>query len=153
MVWAMISMDTPTPIAAAVVSEVPALPEPREANVPVLVAALYGEAPIGLRQRLLNHLLRPVGPLALAAVATGAFASLLPHGRWSGAYAQLDDALRIRPDQVLDLTRYVQQKSPEMLLRLPEIIASSPMALSTLSGVLLLTALRARQRDRKPARG
>ena len=152
MVWAMISMDTPPPIAAAVVNEA-ALPEPREANVPVLVAALYDEAPVGLRQRLLNHLLRPVGPLALAAVATGAFASLLPHGRWSGAYAQLDDVLRIRPDQVLDLTRYVQQKSPEMLLRLPEIIASSPVALGTLSGVLLLTALRARQRDRKPTRG
>jgi hypothetical protein len=147
----MISMDTLPPIAAAVISEA-ALPEPREANVPVLVAAVYDEASVGLRQRLLNHLLRPVGPLALVAVATGAFASLLPHERWSGAYAQLDDVLRIRPDQVLDLTRYVQQKSPEMLLRLPEIIASSPVALGTLSGVLLLTALRARQRDRKPTR-
>ncbi|HET9205494.1 MAG TPA: hypothetical protein VFO28_04595, partial [Burkholderiaceae bacterium] len=59
----------------------------------------------------------------------------------------------IRPDQVLDLARYVQQKSPEMLLRLPEIMASSPVALGTLTGVLLLTALRARQRERKPARG
>jgi len=153
MVCTMITMDTPIPIAAAVVNQAPPLPEPREANVPALVAALYDEAPVGLRQRLLNHLLRPVGPLALAAVATGAFASLLPHERWSGAYAQLDDVLRIRPDQVLDLTRYVQQKSPEMLMRLPEIIASSPVALGTLSGVLLLTALRARQRERKPARG
>lgn len=153
MVWTMISMDTTPPIAAAAAHEAPALPEPREANVPALVAALYDEAPVGLRQRLLNHLLRPVGPLALAAVATGAFASLLPHERWSGAYAQLDDVLRIRPDQVLDLARYVQQKSPEMLLRLPEIMASSPVALGTLTGVLLLTALRARQRERKPARG
>ncbi|HEX6723115.1 MAG TPA: hypothetical protein VF107_16230 [Burkholderiaceae bacterium] len=149
----MSSMDTNSPVAAAVLIEAPALPEPREANVPALVAALYEEAPVGLRQRLLNHLLRPVGPLALVAVATGAFASLLPHERWSGAYAQLDDVLRIRPDQVLDLTRYVQQKSPEMLMRLPEIIASSPVALGTLSGVLLLTALRALQRERKPARG
>jgi hypothetical protein len=100
----------------------------------------------------LNHLLRPVGPLALVAVATGAFASLLPHGRWSGAHAQLDDVLRIRAEQVLDLTRYVQQKSPEMLLRLPEIIASSPVALGTLSGVLLLAALRTRHRERSATR-
>lgn len=149
----MSSMDTTATTTAAVVDETRALPEPRETNVPALVAALYDEAPVGLRQRLLNHLLRPVGPLALVAVATGAFASLLPHGRWSGAHAQLDDVLRIRPDQVLDLARYVQQKSPEMLLRLPEIMASSPVALGTLTGVLLLTALRARQRERKPARG
>ena len=153
MVWTMNSMDTTSPVAAAVVNEAQALPEPREANVPALVAALYDEAPVGLRQRLLNHLLRPVGPLALVAVATGAFASLLPHERWSGAHAQLDDVLRIRADHVLALARYVQQKSPEMSMRLPEIIASSPVALGTLSGVLLLTALRTRQRERMPARG
>ncbi|MCW5657355.1 MAG: hypothetical protein KIT60_06605 [Burkholderiaceae bacterium] len=119
------------------------LPELREANVPVLVAALYDESPVGLRQRLVNHLLRPLGPLALVAVATGAFARLLPSDRWSGAQVQLDDVLRIRADQVLDLARYVQQKSPEMLWRLPEILGSSPVVLGTLSGVLLLTALRA----------
>ena len=147
----MSSMDTTPPIAAAVEHTASSLPEPREANVPALVAALYDEAPVGLRQRLLNHLLRPVGPLALVAVATGAFASLLPHERWRGATAQLDDVLRIRPDQVLDLASYVQQKSPEMLMRLPEIIASSPVALGTLSGVLLLAALRARQRGERPA--
>jgi hypothetical protein len=39
-----------------------------------------------------------------------------------------------------------------MLWRLPEVIASSPAALGTPSGVLLLTALRARQRERTPAR-
>lgn len=144
MVWAMDSMDTHPRVAAA--AEV-ALPEPREANVPALVAALYDEAPVGLRQRLVNHLLRPLGPLALVAVATGAFARLLPSERWSGAQAQLDDVLMIRADQVLDLALYVQQKAPEMLWRLPEVIASSPVALGTLSGVLLLTALRARQRN------
>ena len=115
------------------------------APVPVLVAALYDEAPASLRQRLLNHLLRPLGPLALVAVAAGAFARLLPQGRWSGAYVQLDDVWTIRPEQVLDLARYVEQKAPEMLWRLPEIVTSSPVMLSTLSGALLLVALRARR--------
>jgi hypothetical protein len=141
----MDSKATTPPIAATLESA--PLPEPREANVPALVAALYDEAPVGLRQRLVNHLLRPLGPLALVAVATGAFARLLPSERWNGAQAQLDDVLMIRADQVLDLARYVQQKSPEMLWRLPEVIATSPVALGTLSGVLLLTALRARQRS------
>jgi hypothetical protein len=98
-----------------------------------------------LRQRLLNHLLRPVGPLALAAVAAGAFARLLPSGRWSAAQVQLEDVLSIRPDQVLDLARYVDQKAPEMLLRLPDVLSSSPLLLGTLSGALLLMALRARR--------
>jgi hypothetical protein len=92
--------------------------------------------------------------LALVAVATGAFASLLPAERWSGAHARLDDALRIRADQVLDLTLYVQQKSPELLWQLPDLLASNPVALGTLSGVLLLTALRARRRaDSSEPRG
>ena len=116
------------------------------ANVPVLVAALYDEAPAPLRQRLLNHLLGPVGPLALVAVAAGAFARLLPSGRWSSVQVQLDDVLNIGPDQVLALASYVEQKSPELLWRLPEILAASPVMLSTLSGALLLVALRARRR-------
>lgn len=124
-----------------------------EDNVPVLVAALYDEAPASLRQRLLNHLLRPVGPLALAAVAAGAFARLLPPRRWSGVQVQLDDVLNIRPDQVLDLARYVEQKAPEMLWRLPEVLSSSPVLLSTLSGALLLMALRARRQPGTRQRG
>lgn len=112
------------------------------ADVPVLVAAVYREAPPPLRQRLLNHLLRPVGPLALVAVAAGAFARLLPPGRWSGAQVQLDDVWTIRPEQVLDLAQYVEQKAPEMLLMLPDVLAANPVVLGTLSGVLLLAALR-----------
>ncbi|HEY6511945.1 MAG TPA: hypothetical protein VI032_08205 [Burkholderiaceae bacterium] len=119
-----------------------------EPDVPQLVAALYDEAPASQRQRLLNHLLRPVGPLALAAVAAGAFASLLPQ-RWSVAQVRLEDVLfRIRADHVLDLARYVEQKAPEMLWRLPDALAASPLLMSTLSGALLLTALRHSRRGK-----
>jgi hypothetical protein len=37
---------------------------------------------------------------------------------------------------------YVEQKAPEMLWQLPDVLASSPLLLSTLSGALLLMALR-----------
>jgi len=95
-------------------------------------------------------LLRPVGPLALAAVAAGAFASLLPE-RWSGVQVRLEDVLfRIQADHVLDLARYVEQKSPEWLWSLPDALAASPLLMSTLSGALLLTALRHSRRRRGP---
>jgi hypothetical protein len=117
-------------------------------NVPALVAALYEEAPASQRQHLLNHLLRPLGPLALVAVATGAFAQLLPHGRWSVVQVRLEDVLfRIRADHVFDLARYVEEKSPEMLWRLSDVLSSSPLLMGTLSGALLLVALRARRRS------
>lgn len=122
-----------------------------ERDVPGLVAALYDEAPLALRQRLLNHLLRPVGPLALVAVAAGAFARLLPEGRWSGAQVRLDDVWTFRPEQVLDLARYVQQKAPEMLWGLSDILAANPIVLGTLSGALLLVALRRARRRAGPA--
>jgi len=127
-------------------------PVPAEPDVPQLVAALYDEAPASQRQRLLNHLLRPLGPLALAAVAAGAFASLLPE-RWSVAQVRLEDVLfRIRPDHVADLARYVEQKAPEMLWCLPDALAASPLLMGTLSGALLLAALRHSRRRRNTPR-
>jgi len=108
-----------------------------------LVADLFAEAPPPQRVRLLNVLLRPVGPLALVAVAAGAFASLLPSTRWHGASATLDDAMRLSAGQVLELARYVEQKSPESLLQLPALLADSPLWVGSLSGALLLLALQA----------
>lgn len=79
------------------------------------VAALYAGAEPPQRLRLLNGLLRPVGPLALVGISAGAFSALLPAGHWQVAHATLDDAARLEPDQVLELARYVEQKSPESL--------------------------------------
>jgi len=142
-------MDTTTPQTSADDARSAAA---AERSVPGLVAALYEEAPLGLRQRLLNHLLRPVGPLALAAVAAGAFARLLPEGRWSGVQVRLDDVWTFGPEQVLELAVYVQQKAPEMLWGLSDILAANPMVLGTLSGALLLMALRRARRAGPAAR-
>lgn len=124
-------------------------PEIREAAPPLapLVARFYDEAPLSLRVRLLNGLLRPVGPLALVALAAGAFASLLPHSHWHGAVADTADALRIGADQVLELARYVEQKCPEWFARLPDVVGESSSWAASMSGSFLLVALR-----RHPAR-
>ncbi len=108
-----------------------------------LVADLFADAPPPQRVHLLNGLLRPVGPLALVAIAAGAFASLLPETRWRGASATLDDAVRLTAGQVLELARYVEQKSPESLLQLPALLAGSPLWVGSISGALLLLALQA----------
>ena len=111
-----------------------------------LVADLYAKVAPRQRVRLLNGLLRPVGPLALVAIGAGAFASLLPATRWHVAHASLDDAMRVSAAQVLELARYVEQKSPEALMQLPDLLSDSPLWVSSLGGALLLLALRTWQR-------
>jgi hypothetical protein len=107
-----------------------------------LVARFYAEAPLSLRVRLLNGLLRPVGPLALVTLAAGAFGPLLGTTRWRGAVADMGDALRLDGPQVLELARYVEQKSPEWLWQLPDLVGHAPLWAATLSGTMLLVALR-----------
>jgi hypothetical protein len=111
-----------------------------------LVARFYDEAPLSLRVRLLNVLLRPVGPLALVTLAAGAFGPLLPATRWRGAVADLADAFRLDGSQVLELARYVEQKAPESLLQLPDLVGPAPLWAASITGALLLVALR-RRRD------
>jgi hypothetical protein len=107
-----------------------------------LLARFYDEAPLTVRVRLLNGLLRPVGPLALVALAAGAFGALLPRTRWRFAVADLGDALRIDAGAVFELARYVEQKCPEWLAQLPDFAGDSTAWAATLSGTLLLAALR-----------
>jgi hypothetical protein len=87
------------------------------------VADLFAGAAPAQRVRLLNGLLRPVGPLALVSIAAGAFGSLLPDAHWHVASVTLDDAQRLTGGQVLELARYVEQKSPEAIAGLPELLA------------------------------
>jgi hypothetical protein len=117
-----------------------------------LVADLFAEAAPPQRVRLLNGLLRPVGPLALVAIAAGAFANLLPSKNWHGASASLDDVMHFSTSQVLELARYVEQKSPESLTQLPKLMADSPLWAGTLSGALLLMALQQAWRGRASSR-
>jgi hypothetical protein len=114
-----------------------------------LVADLYAKAPAPQRLRLLNGLLRPVGPLALVSIAAGAFASLLPTTRWDTARATLDDAMRLSASQVFELARYVEQKNPEAFAQLPDLLPDSRLWVGSLSGALLLLAVRHWRRGKR----
>lgn len=112
-----------------------------------LLARLYTQAAPQTRQQLLADLLRPVGPLALVTIAAGAFGRLLPAQRWhDGPHPSIADAQAFSGRQVFELVRYVEQKSPELLWHLPDRVGGAPLWLGTLTGVLLLAALRARHR-------
>ncbi|MEP7282849.1 MAG: hypothetical protein ABI696_12785 [Rubrivivax sp.] len=82
------------------------------------VTALLMSAPLPQRQRLLNALLRQLGPLALVSVAAGAFAGLLPSDRWRTAQASREQVMRLDATQVLALVVCVEQRSPEALLQM-----------------------------------
>lgn len=118
------------------------------ANIPDLLAGLYDEAPATLRPRLLEYLLRPVGPLAIVTIASGAFAHLLYRLRLDGVPISPDDAARVSPEHVFQLARFVEQCSPHALLRMGSLIAANPVFVASMSGSALLAALGAWRRRR-----
>lgn len=109
--------------------------------VPALIARVYEEASPPLRLKLVSLLLRPVGPLALVAIASGAFASFLRRRTWQAPDLSFEDVARITGEQVLELARYVEQSSPDLIAQVATLVAGD-LASVALAGALLLHALR-----------
>lgn len=121
----------------------------RDPGLAPLVAAFYEQAPATLRSGLLSALLRALGPLALVAVAAGAFSRLLPP-RPSLPLEVTPEVLdTISGEQVLELARYVEQKSPELLAALPDTVGHPQAWMATAGGTLLLVALQAARGARR----
>jgi hypothetical protein len=70
-----------------------------------------------LRRKLLERLLRPVGSLALAAIASGAFSAFLLRR------VTLEDVARITADQMAELARFVAQVNPDVLQQILSMLA------------------------------
>src|SRR5512133_27979 len=80
-----------------------------ELTVPQLVGQVYEAAPAAYRSRMLEQLLRPLGVLALVAVADGIFAKIRFRGGWPELHVRLEDAQNVRMSDVVTLVDYVQQ--------------------------------------------
>jgi len=93
-------------------------------DVPTLISHLYEQAPAAVRVRLLEQLLRPVGPLAMVAIAAGAFGRFVRRLGPDAAPIAHADAERISSSDVLHLARYVEQSSPELLHQIGWLIAN-----------------------------
>ena len=93
--------------------------EPSRARsaLPEVIADAYRRAAAPLRRKLLEGLLRPVGSLALAAIASGAFSAFLLRR------VTLDDVARITAEQFVELARFVDQVNPDVLQQILTMLA------------------------------
>lgn len=116
-------------------------------RIPELVAEVYRNATAPLRRRLLECLLRPVGPLGLVTVAAGAFGLFLQRGGYREVAIAAEDTARISPEQMLELARYVEQASPESFMQIVPLLADHPIGMAGVTASVLLVTLQAwRQR-------
>ena len=109
-----------------------------------LASRLYAGAGAMQRSRIVATLLRPLGPLALVAVASGAFAGLLDRANALGT-SSIDELGHFTREQVFELARFVEQVSPDALQQVAGAIAENPFGVSALSAaaaVLLASAMR-----------
>lgn len=131
----------------------PKLGEPgyQAAEIPIaqLVAQVYESAPPALRSRLLEHLLRPLGVLALIAVANGIFAKIRFRSGWPDMHVQLEDAQSVQASDMVALVDYVQQVSVESVDGLARMLTASPVMAGSAAAALLVTLLMQRARTRR----
>lgn len=119
------------------------------ASVAQLVAQVYEAAPVVDKSRLLEHLLRPMGVLALVAVADGVFAAIRFRGGWPQLHVRLEDAQGVRASDIATLVDYVQQISVHAIDGLAQVISMSPVVATSASAALLLTMLVQRRSGRR----
>jgi hypothetical protein len=130
--------DVPDPAVAAAVPS----PAAVHGRAPRLLARLYGSANHVLRSRLVACLVRPLGPLALASVAAGAFTALLSRSGAGGLSIAIDDAARFSQEQVAELARFVEQVQPDALVQAARLAAAHPTGVGAFSAsVAVLLAI------------
>lgn len=116
-----------------------------------LVARLYASADRSLRANALTCLLRPLGPLGLVAVASGAFASFLARAAAPGTPVALEDAARFTRDQVFELARFAEQVNPDVVRQLAGLFSDSPLGVAGASAAALTLLMRTFQRSAEHA--
>ena len=118
-------------------------------TVPQLVGQVYAAAPAIDRSHMLEHLLRPLGVLALVAVADGVFAKVRFRGGWPDLQVRLEDAQNVQASDVITLVDYVQQVSVHAVEGLAQMLAMTPMVATSAAAGLLVTLLLQRARSRR----
>lgn len=114
-----------------------------------LVGRVYESAPPATRRKLLEHLLRPLGLLSIAAVANGAFAKVLSRGNWLDKSVPLDEVQNIQSGDVVTLVDYVLQVSGDAINGLAHLLTASPTLTSSAAATVLVTLLLQRASNRR----
>lgn len=116
---------------------------------PELLARVYQASEPGVRARLLETLLRPMGPLALLAVSGGVFAALRKRNGWDSLHVTPDDTARIGASQVQDLAAFAMQSAPQVLAQVADLLDDQPTVLAGVGALLVLQLLRLGARTRR----
>jgi len=124
-------------------------PQDAETSIAQLVGQVYEIAPPAERSRLLEHLLKPLGVLSLAAIANGVFASIRFRSGWPDMRVRTEDAQNIQPADVITLVNYVQQVSVRAVDGLANLLATSPAITRSTAAALLITLLMQRARTHR----
>jgi hypothetical protein len=121
-------------------------------TIPELVAKIYDAAPLTERCRLLEHLMKPLGALALVGVCNGIFAKIWFRSGWHNLHIRPEDAQTVQGIDVVSLVDYVQQASAETINGLASLLTTSPMMVYSAAAALLVTVLARRpQIPRRPS--
>ncbi len=129
-------------------------PEAQGRMLAKLVGKVYETAPVPLRTRLLEHLLRPVGVLALVAIANGIFAKIRLQSGWPAIPLTANVVQNVQADDVVALAYRLQQISGDALSGLSQLLADSPsLASSGAAAVLIAVLLRRAQQRRADDQG
>ena len=138
--------ETPSPARAVFSSSKTTASEATSAQQGGQVHAI---APPADRRRLLEHLLKPLGVLAVVAVANGIFANIRFRSGWSDLHVRLEDAQSVQPSDVITLVDYVQQVSIHAVDGLTDMLGASPVVAGSAAAALLMTLLMQRSRSRR----
>lgn len=120
--------------------------------VPRLLARLYRAAAAPLRANILQQLLRPLGLLSVAAVASGAFAGLVHRQRGEGLAASFDELAAFSTEQIGELVQFVVQVSPQAVQEAARVLADAPWGaagFSALAALALVRLLDTREHSRR----
>lgn len=93
------------------------------------------------RCRLLEHLMKPLGALALVGVCNGTFAKIWFRSEWHNLHIRPEDAQSVQGIDVIPLVDYVQQASAETINRLASLLTTSPMMVYSAAAAMLVTVL------------
>jgi hypothetical protein len=118
-----------------------------DTSISHLVAQVYETAVPELRSRLLEHLLKPLGVLALFSVANGIFAKLHFRTDSPDVRVRVEDVQNVQASDVIALVDRVQQISVECIDRLAQMIIAYPVLMTgSAAAAMLVTVVRQRAR-------
>lgn len=113
----------------------------RGSTIPVLVGKIYDAAPMTERCRLLEHLMKPLGALALVGVSNGIFAKIWFRGGWHNLRIRPEDAETVQGVDVISLVEFVQQSSAETIYGLASLVTTSPLMVYSGAAAMLVAML------------